>query len=54
MLYVSHYDPSNNTFTFVNEDFDLGSLRKEVQRIKAIADAWVQNVQARIIKPPFG
>lgn len=54
MIYVSHYDPANNTFTFVNEDFDLGVLYQEVQKIKAVADAWVKKVQAGIIKPPFG
>jgi hypothetical protein len=54
MIYVSHYDPTTNTFTFVNEDCDLGILYKEAQRIKAIADAWVQKVQAGIVKPPFG
>ncbi len=53
IIHISHYDPSNKTFTFVNEDFDLGILYNEVQGIKAIADAWVQNVQAGIIKPPF-
>ena len=53
IIYISHYDPSKKTFTFVNEDFDLGILYNEVQGIKAIADAWVRKVQAGIIKPPF-
>lgn len=41
MIFVSHYDPSDNTFTFVNEDFDLGLMLEEVQRIKKLADDWV-------------
>jgi len=44
MVFVSHYDPTNTTFTFVNEDFDLGQLFEEVQRIKELADNWVQQV----------
>jgi hypothetical protein len=42
-VFVSHYDPSNNIFTFVDEDFDLGALFQEVQRIKKVADTWVRN-----------
>ena len=42
MIFVSHYDPSDNTFTFVNEDFDLGLMLKEVRRIKELADDWVK------------
>lgn len=53
IIYISHYDPTDKTFTFVNEDFDLGILYNEVQGIKAIADAWVRKMQAGIIKPPF-
>lgn len=54
MIFVSHYDPHDNTFTFVNEDFDLGVLYQDVQRIKGIADAWVQIMQSGKIEPPFG
>lgn len=53
MIFISHYDPSNNIFTFVNEDFDLSLLYREVQRIKKISDAWVQKIQVGIIKLPF-
>lgn len=45
MIFVSHYDPSDNTFTFVNEDFDLGLMFGEVQRIKSIADNWVSSIK---------
>lgn len=54
IIYVSHYDPTDNTFTFVNEDFDLGVLYEEAQRIKGIAGAWVEAMEAGRIKPPFG
>src|SRR3989344_972283 len=53
MVFVSHYDQTNRTFTFVNEDFDLGALSTEVQRIKGIADAWVNKVMFGEIVPPF-
>lgn len=54
MIFVSHYDPSDHTFTFVNEDFNLDILYQDVQRVKSIADAWVQAMQFGKIKPPFG
>ncbi len=54
MIFVSHYDPSNNNFTFVNEDFDLSALYAEVQKIKEIADNWVKGMEQRKIVPPFG
>src|SRR3989344_6238631 len=42
MVFVSHYDTSDNTFTFINEDFDLGLMLEEVRRIKGLADDWVK------------
>lgn len=42
MIFVSHYDPTNDTFTFVDEDFKLGELNNELIRIKALADKWVK------------
>lgn len=53
MVFVSHYDPNNQTFTFVNEDFDLGAMFKEVKRIKSIVDSWVEGTESRKINPPF-
>jgi hypothetical protein len=53
MVFVSHYDPTNDTFTFVNEDFNLGQLFEEVQRIKELADKWVKQVESGAINPPF-
>ncbi len=53
MVFVSHYDPTNTTFTFVNEDFNLSQLFKEVRRIKEIADNWVKQVEPGVINPPF-
>lgn len=46
MIFVKHYDPTDNTFTFVNEDLDLGNLIKEVRGIKDKADKWVKELQA--------
>ena len=42
MVFVSHYDPSDNTFTFINEDFNLGLMLEEVRSIKEFADDWVK------------
>lgn len=53
MLFISHYDPSTQIFTFINNDFDLSKLYTEVQKIKLIADVWVTKVQNGIIAPPF-
>ncbi len=53
MVFVSHYDPTNQTFTFVNEDFDLRALFAEVQRIKGIVDDWNNKVMLGEIIPPF-
>jgi hypothetical protein len=47
VLLVSHYDPSSNTFTFVNEDFDLTALHKEAQRIGLIAASWTKSASTR-------
>lgn len=53
MLFVSHYDPTDDTFTFVNEDFNLGRLNNEAIRIKCLADKWVKEVQFGIVNPPY-
>jgi len=45
MVYVRHYDPTTTSFTFVNEDFNLGILFDEIVKIKALADNWVKKVQ---------
>lgn len=42
MVFVRQYDPTTSTFTFVNDDFDLGVLATEVQKIKGIADKLVR------------
>lgn len=47
MVFVKHYDPTENTFTFVNEDLDLGILFKEVVEIKDKADKWVKELQSQ-------
>ena len=44
MIFVSHYDPNTSTFTFVDEDFNLGVLYEEVKRIKNLADDWVNKI----------
>lgn len=53
MIFVSHYDPTNDTFTFVNEDFKLGELNAELEKINTLADEWVKKIERRIINPPF-
>ncbi len=44
MVFVSHYDPTNNTFTFVNEDFNLEKLFIEVNIIKEKADLYIKKI----------
>lgn len=41
-VFISHYDPGSNIFTFVDKDFHLGILFNEVQKIKQLADNWVE------------
>ncbi len=53
LVFVSHYDPTNQTFTFVNEDFDLRVLASEIRRIKSAVDKWVKEMEQRRIIPPF-
>ncbi len=53
LVFISHYDPNNQTFTFVNEDFNLGILFTEVNRIKSAADAWVKKMEQGNITTPY-
>ena len=53
MIFVSHYDPTDNTFTFVNKDFDLTLLYNESQAIRDIADKWTEAVILGRTQPPF-
>lgn len=53
MIFVSHYDPTDNTFTFVNEDFNLKNIFNETTKIKVLADDWVKKIQLGIISPPY-
>lgn len=46
MVFVTHYDPSTRTFTFVNEDFDLAALDTDIRRIQTTADTWVGRMEA--------
>lgn len=50
MIFVSHYDPSTNIYTFVNEDFDLTQLYEEVISIKMLADSWVKQFRDKNIE----
>jgi hypothetical protein len=45
MVFVTHYDPTDDIFTFVNKDFNLRILYEEAQRIKDIADSWIKKIQ---------
>jgi hypothetical protein len=47
MVYISHYDPTTETFTFVDEDLELRPLYDEASRIKHIADAWIKNLKKK-------
>ena len=42
MVFVSHYDPNNNIYTFVDKDTDLAVLYQEALRIKNMANTWVK------------
>lgn len=53
MVFVSHYDPVSQTFTFVDEDLDLGELHKEIKTVKRTAGAWVREVESGARKPPY-
>jgi len=53
MIFVSHYDPNNHTFTFVDEDFDLSALYVEVQKIESIANNWIKKMEQGFKKSPF-
>ena len=46
IVHVSHYDPSTEVFTFVDEDLPLRPIREEIVRIKNIADSWVQKLES--------
>jgi hypothetical protein len=46
IAYVSHYDPTTEIFTFIDEDLHLRPLRHEIVRIKNIADSWVQKLES--------
>ena len=45
MLLVSHYDPSTEVFTFVDEDLNLREMYNEVSKIKEMSDSWVKNLR---------
>jgi hypothetical protein len=53
IVFVSHYDPTTSTFTFVDEDLELRELHQEILQTKSIADSWVKEVESGIRKPPF-
>lgn len=40
MVNVRHYDPTTKSFTFLDNDFDLGSMFVEVRRIETITHSW--------------
>ena len=52
-VFVSHYDPNTQIFTFVNDDFNLGAMSVVAAQIKDTADDWVQKMQQGTIQPPF-
>ncbi len=46
IVFISHYDPNNYTYTFVDEDTNLEILYQEALRIKNTADTWVKTMEA--------
>jgi len=46
LLLVSHYDPTTEVFTFVDEDLNLREMYSEVSRIKILADNWVKSLRS--------
>jgi len=52
-IFVTHYDPTNHKFTFVDKDIKLDDLYLEVKKINNIADTWVNKMQTGAIRPPF-
>jgi hypothetical protein len=42
LIFISHYDPTNHVFTFVDEDFEISLLETVVKEIKERADDWVK------------
>lgn len=52
-VYVSHYDPTNGVYTFVNVDIKLENLYNEVAKIEELTDEWVKKVERGIIIPPY-
>ena len=53
LVFVSHYDPIQQVFTFINEDFDIAKIYNEVCRIKKAADDWVNGLQSGLVVPPL-
>jgi len=41
MVFVTHYDPASQTFTFVDEDYNLKLISEEIRRVQEMADDWV-------------
>lgn len=44
MVFIKHYNPIDNIFTFVDEEFNLSNLFAEIQTIKNMADQWIKSV----------
>jgi len=47
ILYVSHYDPTSDIFTHVEQEIDLAALHAAVLDATAKADQWVATSRAR-------
>lgn len=42
-VFISHYDPSMNIFTFIDDDFDLSLLHDEIIRIQGLTEKWLKS-----------
>lgn len=53
LIYVSHFDPNTQIFTFVNKTIDLGVLSTEAERIKGLSDDWISKWRGHMITSPY-
>ena len=44
LLYLSFYNPAKHTYTFIDKDFNLEVMHREVIRIKGMADTWISGL----------
>ena len=53
-MFISHHDNETKTFTFLDQDLDLGELYNEIERVKELANSWVKSMEKDEMIPPIG